>query len=136
METVLRYIKINNIKTMQEFPKITPRQVVLVRDAFRCTYCDCQIIDDGYEIDHMIPICRGGEDNYKNKTLSCRSCNQKKGKRTNKEFIGRHIVKRKFESSDTLKTLIKNDIVFKKFIEIYPDYEYDLVKMKKYFGFC
>jgi hypothetical protein len=38
-------------------------------------------------IDHMVPRSRGGSGKIDNLTLSCRSCNSKKGRRTATEFI-------------------------------------------------
>lgn len=33
-----------------------------------------------FEIDHIVPICEGGDNNIENLKLSCRNCNRSKGK--------------------------------------------------------
>ena len=50
----------------------------------KCAYCGKRGIS--LEIEHIIPKSRGGTNRVSNLTLSCRKCNQKKGKQTAKEF--------------------------------------------------
>jgi hypothetical protein len=35
-----------------------------------------------FEVEHIIPVCRGGSDDLQNLALACRSCNLRKGSRT------------------------------------------------------
>jgi 5-methylcytosine-specific restriction endonuclease McrA len=49
-----------------------------------CAYCSGELNFDllhtmlGPNIDHRIPVARGGDDNLENLALVCRTCNQKK----------------------------------------------------------
>lgn len=57
----------------------TKRESVIIRDNFRCQYCDKPIVDaTDYELDHIVPVSRGGKSNYLNLVAACRNCNQKK----------------------------------------------------------
>lgn len=51
------------------------RPVVLARDGFRCQYCGSA---KDLEIDHIVPIARGGWNNMSNLQVLCRPCNRKK----------------------------------------------------------
>ena len=56
----------------------TRRQEVLERDAFICQYCGAP----AEHVDHILPVCQGGTDNYQNLASACAPCNLKKGGRT------------------------------------------------------
>jgi 5-methylcytosine-specific restriction endonuclease McrA len=49
----------------------------------RCAYCES---DDNVEIDHRIPLIRGGSNTIENILPACRSCNRRKHRRTEEEF--------------------------------------------------
>lgn len=53
-----------------------------------CSYCGTQLGGFG-EIDHMLPISKGGTNDPSNLTLACRSCNRDKNNKTSAEFIAR-----------------------------------------------
>ena len=47
----------------------------------------CDVLPDGrWEIDHILPISRGGRNTIENIQLLCVECNKDKGNRTNKEW--------------------------------------------------
>jgi hypothetical protein len=51
----------------------------------RCEYCRPPelIFNFPFEVEHIIPLCQGGTDAEDNLALACRSCNLRKGIRTN-----------------------------------------------------
>ena len=51
-----------------------------------CAYCGKSVIND-FEIDHKIPLFRGGGNEINNLALSCKKCNSSKGKRTYDEYV-------------------------------------------------
>lgn len=61
---------------------------VMKRDRFRCTYCGVPGTDAELEIDHIIPVSKGGSNHMSNLTTSCRKCNQSKG---NKKIMPKEI---------------------------------------------
>jgi len=55
------------------------------RDCNLCAYCGDEYPDSGLEREHVLPICRGGSDQWMNVVAACRSCNQRKANRTPEE---------------------------------------------------
>lgn len=49
-----------------------------------CAYC--QDVLNGYHVDHIIPLSRGGHNGASNLALSCPKCNMQKGTKTADEF--------------------------------------------------
>ena len=58
------------------------RKNIYNRDDGICSYCNKNLHYSDATIDHVFPRSRGGEDTWDNLTLSCASCNIKKGNRT------------------------------------------------------
>ncbi len=56
-------------------------RMVIERDGFTCSYCGCETDteENGYAIDHVFPLNRGGNNDLDNLAMSCRSCNSSKG---------------------------------------------------------
>jgi 5-methylcytosine-specific restriction endonuclease McrA len=54
------------------------RRAVLRRDAHRCAYCG----RSADSVDHVVPRCQGGVDQWENTVAACRPCNQRKAGRT------------------------------------------------------
>jgi 5-methylcytosine-specific restriction endonuclease McrA len=52
----------------------------------RCGYCG-DPLHGGGEVEHMLPVLRGGTSNPDNLTLACRTCNGDKGTKTVENFI-------------------------------------------------
>jgi 5-methylcytosine-specific restriction endonuclease McrA len=52
----------------------------------RCNYCDEPLQERG-EVDHLLPVARGGDDFPPNLTLACTTCNRDKHAKTAEEFI-------------------------------------------------
>ena len=60
----------------------------------KCVYCDAAIAPKGfsandtrYQVDHILPWSRFGDNSYRNKTLCCVACNQHKRGRTPYEWF-------------------------------------------------
>lgn len=51
-----------------------------------CFYCEAGI-RHSYQIDHMVPLSRGGSNGIDNLCCTCRSCNTSKGAKTVEEFV-------------------------------------------------
>jgi len=54
------------------------RRAVLERDHYTCRYCRAPAI----QVDHVIPRCQGGSDEFSNLVAACEHCNKSKGGRT------------------------------------------------------
>jgi hypothetical protein len=113
-----------------ENPYLTKRQAMLVRDNFTCRYCNTQITDTSFELDHIIPASRGGRDLYTNMALACRECNQKKGNQTAIEFCGRDIQGTHYHAEKAMATLKESESLLHKMTAIYPDFSLDTTTYK------
>lgn len=51
------------------------------RDGHTCMYCLTELPDRQLTRDHLIPVSRGGKDEWENVVAACRFCNQKKADR-------------------------------------------------------
>ena len=51
---------------------------ILNRDNFTCQYCGKKAPETEMEVDHIIPVSRGGTHDYSNMVTSCYSCNRGK----------------------------------------------------------
>jgi CRISPR-associated endonuclease Csn1 len=70
------------------------RYELAAEQMFKCVYCDGEIAPNGFaandtrwQVDHILPWSRFGDDSYLNKTLCCTSCNQQKRGRTTFEWF-------------------------------------------------
>ncbi len=59
--------------------KITPNRIdlMLKEQNFTCKYCEKPLIE--YHIDHVIPLCKGGDNSKENLVIACPKCNLSKG---------------------------------------------------------
>ena len=70
------------------FPRFTPRftrRNVYLRDDHTCQYCGRRSDPSRLNLDHVIPISRGGFTGWTNVVCSCLSCNLKKRNRLPRE---------------------------------------------------
>jgi hypothetical protein len=61
------------------------KQAVAERDGWICAYCGD--ISGPFEIDHVIPYSRGGENHPNNLCVACKPCNRSKGAKTPEEWL-------------------------------------------------
>lgn len=61
---------------------------IAARDGDRCWYCGLEplLFAHDWEIDHDVPIARGGTSELANLRLACRTCNRRKHTQTGAEF--------------------------------------------------
>ena len=57
-------------------------EILLITQAGRCAYCNVCLYD-GYEIDHVIPLSKGGTNWPDNVALACKPCNRAKAAKLN-----------------------------------------------------
>lgn len=55
------------------------RRNILRKTDGHCAYCGCKLKYNEMQIDHIVPIHAGGEDNEYNMLPACKSCNHYKG---------------------------------------------------------
>ena len=55
------------------------RQAVFERDNYTCQYCGRSYEEADLEIEHIIPISKGGNNDIRNLATACRACNRAKG---------------------------------------------------------
>ena len=55
------------------------RRAVAVNGMYRCMWCSGLFAPKDLTVEHIIPMARGGLDNFNNKGLACRPCNNNRG---------------------------------------------------------
>ena len=55
------------------------RKNILLRDGGVCQYCGVEFRFEELTIDHVIPLSRGGRDQWSNVVAACKDCNRRKG---------------------------------------------------------
>jgi 5-methylcytosine-specific restriction endonuclease McrA len=63
------------------------REYLLNKFSRCCTYCDAKVVP--LEVEHVRAKARGGSNRVSNLCLSCRDCNEKKGRRSIEEFLAK-----------------------------------------------
>ncbi len=62
------------------------RRAIFKRDDYTCAYCGHRGTSATLEVDHKIPLARGGTDDAGNLATACWPCNREKGTMTALEF--------------------------------------------------
>jgi len=100
---------------------LTKRECVAIRDGFVCQYCGSEIQDESdYEMDHIVPIARGGKDNYLNLVASCHNCNQRKFNKTPSEAGLPEPSPTSFHAAQALYLLKTNHTLLEKWLTGFP----------------
>jgi hypothetical protein len=60
------------------------KEKILAKYEHTCVKCGKH---DNLTIDHIIPVVKGGKNDYTNLQVLCMTCNRKKGKKENKQFM-------------------------------------------------
>ena len=91
IRTITYKLRIPRIILLFIYDKIPPRKVrftrrnVYKRDGNRCQYCGKKFKSEDLNLDHVIPVSRGGKDSWYNVVCSCVPCNLRKG---DKSLVG------------------------------------------------
>jgi 5-methylcytosine-specific restriction endonuclease McrA len=72
-------------------PHLTNR-ALFRRDGHLCLYCGEQFKHAELTRDHIVPMSRGGSDNWENVVTACFRCNNQKGNQTPEEWGGRKLL--------------------------------------------
>lgn len=73
---------------------------VLKRDSFTCQYCGAQAPETILEVDHIVPVSKGGDNSILNLITSCRDCNRGK---SNKKLSDNSAIKTQRKQLDDLQ---------------------------------
>lgn len=82
-----RRIKIPRVILLPSFDRLPKSEVkfcrknVYLRDRSRCQYCGIKFRSEDLNLDHVIPVSRGGKSTWENVVCSCIPCNKRKGHR-------------------------------------------------------
>jgi len=60
---------------------------VFARDGYACKYCGCDSTEHRLEVDHIIPVSKGGTNDIEKLVTSCQPCNLGKGARTPNQAV-------------------------------------------------
>lgn len=71
----VKFIGTEQPKKVRSEMTIKLRFKIIKRDNFQCTYCGSS---DRLEVDHIIPVSRGGSNEESNLTTACFKCNRGK----------------------------------------------------------
>lgn len=79
-----QYIKRENARERSKLTRMRPIIANLLQemDGPTCAYCGKELAGSYYEIDHIMPVARGGLTEIRNLVLACPECNRAKGDRS------------------------------------------------------
>jgi 5-methylcytosine-specific restriction endonuclease McrA len=88
---VIRLVKF--IHVPRRFRRQVTNTFLFARDRYRCQYCGRTLMDlrprESLTRDHLVPLSRGGTNDWTNVVTACSQCNTRKGNRMAEE-IGMH----------------------------------------------
>lgn len=76
-------------KRKKNIGKRTIQQLLKLQDG-NCAYCDIELSAD-FHVEHIMPLCCGGTNNYNNLALSCPRCNLLAGRKWFHSFYDKKI---------------------------------------------
>jgi hypothetical protein len=73
--------------------RVSPRfrRIVIGRSDGRCWYCGKPVADADFEIDHIVPVARGGRSYLRNLAACCGDCNESKSDQLVEEWLEPHL---------------------------------------------
>jgi 5-methylcytosine-specific restriction endonuclease McrA len=96
--TPRRAIRIPRVIQLLHYDRVPRREVrftrrnIFFRDRNRCQYCGRVFSQAELNLDHVVPLSRGGTSSWENVVCACIPCNSRKGNRTPHE-AGMHLVR-------------------------------------------
>ena len=66
-------------RSKTRFVSTARRYEIYLRDNKQCYQCAKELAKDEFELDHLIPIAKGGANNPENLAVSCLFCNRSRG---------------------------------------------------------
>jgi 5-methylcytosine-specific restriction endonuclease McrA len=91
ISTSRRQIAVPEIIVLQHYDHLPKYEVKYTRQSlfelydFRCAYCGKVFTKNRLEVEHILPVSKGGRSSWKNTVPACRSCNSRKSNRTPEE---------------------------------------------------
>ena len=91
IHTPRRAIRIPRVIQLLHYDRVPRREVrftrrnIFYRDRNRCQYCGRVFAQSELNLDHVVPLSRGGVSTWENVVCACVSCNSRKGNRTPSE---------------------------------------------------
>lgn len=99
IHTPTRAIAIPQVIQLVHYDRLPSREVrftrrnIFYRDRNRCQYCGKTFPQKSLNLDHVVPLSRGGVSRWENVVCACIACNTRKGNRTPHEASMRLIRK-------------------------------------------
>jgi 5-methylcytosine-specific restriction endonuclease McrA len=84
------------------------RRNVCIRDGYSCQYCGTQLNTKDIQLEHVIPVSKGGKTEWTNIVCSCHKCNSKKRDRTPAE-ADMKLLRKPFEPRYNFSLRLGND---------------------------
>lgn len=75
--------RVKNLSTITHIDVLN----ALKRTDFKCFYCNSKITTKNFHIDHMVPLSKGGLNQFDNLAASCSACNLMKGALDIQKFL-------------------------------------------------
>lgn len=66
---------------------VARRRYVFERDGGKCYMCGIELTLDTFELDHLLPVAKGGSNSESNLAVSCRRCNRSRGTRMGEQQL-------------------------------------------------
>ena len=85
------------------------RERLLEESARTCIYCGHPVTLENMEVDHIVPLSRGGSNGFENKVCSCPQCNAEKADKSVAEFVDGMSQRRRKAYYNRLETLYMQD---------------------------
>jgi len=83
------------------------RERLLEEAAGACIFCGHPLSVETLEVDHIVPLSKGGANEYGNKVCSCSACNAKKANLDMRGFLAGFGGKRRRAYENRLDTLVE-----------------------------